>query len=75
MIDTTTNTVPRIAEEEAMWAFDEMLDEIYEPVTIASSQFYASEILKNCDPIAYRVAFAEYVDNLAIDGTEVEGWA
>ena len=32
---------------------DEIIDECYEEVEIGCCTFYPSEILKNCDPIAY----------------------
>jgi len=33
-------------------------------VKIGTSTFYASQILNNCDPVMYRIAFDEYVDFL-----------
>jgi hypothetical protein len=45
-------------------AFDEMLDECYEPFKIGDMTFYASDILRDCDPIAYRIAVGEYEDEL-----------
>jgi hypothetical protein len=51
-------------EQELEEQFDEMLDESYEPFKIGTSTFYASQILNNCDPIMYRIAFDEYVDFL-----------
>ena len=35
--------------------FDEMLDECYPVVKIGELTFYPSQILKECDPIAYRI--------------------
>lgn len=49
-------------EEEAEAMFDEMLDDCYEAVKIGNSIFYASQILKNCDPIAYNIGVYEYID-------------
>lgn len=43
-------------------AFDEMLDDCYEPITIGFGKFYASDILYNCDPIAYRIGVSEFED-------------
>jgi len=63
-----------LTEEEGMARFDQMLDECYEPVKIAWGEYYPSVILKECDPIAYRVAFSEYADSLAEDGEPVEGY-
>jgi hypothetical protein len=39
--------------------FDEMLDELYPVVIMGELTFYPSQILKNCDPIAYRIAMSE----------------
>ena len=44
--------------------FDEMLDDLYEPITIGFGKYYASDILKNCDPIAYRIGLSEFEDYL-----------
>ena len=41
---------------------DEMLDEVYPPYQIGGLTFYASQILKNCDPIAYRIGLSEMED-------------
>ena len=42
--------------------FDEMLDEAYPVVKIGELTFYPSQILKQCDPIAYRIGVSEYED-------------
>lgn len=42
--------------------FDEMLDDSYEPYRIGELTFYPSDILYNCDPIAYRIAVSEHED-------------
>lgn len=41
---------------------DELLDECYEPMQIGGLTFYASDILYNCDPIAYRITASEMED-------------
>ncbi len=63
-----------LTEEEGMDMYDEMLDECYPGLNVAGYTFYASTILKKCDPIAYRVGFSEYADQLAENGTPVEGY-
>lgn len=63
-----------IKEYEAMEMFDAMLDDCYHPVFIAYGEFFASTILKDCDPIGYRQLFIEYVDTLPEDGIKVEGY-
>jgi hypothetical protein len=42
--------------------YDEFLDEVYGEVQIGTLTFYPSDILKNCDPIAYRVGLSDYED-------------
>ena len=39
--------------------FDEWLDDVYPTYEIAGITLYPSQILKNCDPIAYRIALSE----------------
>ena len=46
--------------------FDEYLDEAGEQHTSVGS-FYPSNILKNCDPIAYRCAKSDYEGNFDLD--------
>jgi hypothetical protein len=42
--------------------FDDWLDEVYPTYEIAGITLYPSQMLKNCDPIAYRIALSEYED-------------
>jgi hypothetical protein len=49
-------------ESEIEEQFDEMLDECYPVVKIGELTFYPSQILKNCDPIAYNIGVSEYMD-------------
>ena len=46
-------------------SFDQALDDLYPDVKIGYSTFTASEILFNCDPIAYQIGLAEHEDYLA----------
>ena len=48
-------------EDEALEAYDEFLDEEGE-IDVAGMTFYPSTILKECDPIAYRCGFADWLD-------------
>jgi len=41
--------------------FDEMLNEVYGEINVAGSIFTASDILKNCDSIAYSVYASDYL--------------
>jgi hypothetical protein len=54
-----------ITEYEAEQMFDEYLDDSTEPVKLGFGTFYASKILKNCDPIAYDLGLSEFYDHLA----------
>ena len=45
--------------------FDEMLDESYPVVTMGSLTFYPSQILKECDPIAYNESLLDFQDSIA----------
>jgi hypothetical protein len=45
---------------ELKQVFDEALDDSWGVFIIADMKFYASQILKDCDPIAYRVALADF---------------
>ena len=42
--------------------FDEMLDELYPEYSIAGITLTPSHILRECDPIAYRIALSEFED-------------
>ena len=50
--------------------YDEFLDEIEGSVTVAGMEFYASDILKSCDPIAYRCGKADFESNYDLDNCE-----
>lgn len=43
--------------------YDESLDSDG-PVNVLGMEFYPSDILKNCDPIAYRCGKNDYIDSL-----------
>ena len=48
-----------MTEEE----FDDWLDDVYPTYAIGGITLYPSQILKNCDPIAYRIAMSEMEDD------------
>ena len=50
--------------------FDSYLDDSEETVTICGIEFYPSDILKSCDPIAYRCAKSDYESNYDLDNVE-----
>ena len=47
-------------EEEVMDLFDDMLNELYNGVSIVRIEFLPSKILKECDPVAYRTEFSNF---------------
>ena len=50
--------------------FDSYLDDVEETVTVCGMEFYPSDIIKNCDPIAYRCAKSDYESNIDLDDVE-----
>lgn len=60
VIDGFIRSLEPIDEKEI---FDNFLDEIYEPVQIAGIEYSVSQILKDCDPIRYRVEMNDYFYN------------
>ena len=48
--------------------YNEMLDECYEPYSMGGMTFYPSDVLKNCDEIAWRVGFDDFFDDETILG-------
>ena len=56
------------AEFEPETRFDEMLDEVYEAVHIGELTFDPSDILKSCDPVAYRVYLSDYESDMIESG-------
>ncbi len=40
--------------------YDEMLNDVYGTFKIGYLEFDAADILKSCDPIAYRVGLSDY---------------
>ena len=54
----------KYTQEELEEMHDEMLDEVYAPFRIGDVDFYASNILANCDPIMYSISVDEFADFL-----------
>lgn len=50
-----------VAFEIKTW-FDEMLDESYKPFVIGNLTFYPSQILRECDPVAYHQSLLDFED-------------
>jgi hypothetical protein len=55
--------------------YEELLDECWPEVTIGCGTYSPSQILKNCDEVAFEIGVKENLDNLAEDGVlyEVDG--
>jgi len=47
--------------------FTEMLDECYPEVAVGSCTFNPSDVMKNCDPVAFRIGVGEYLSSLKDD--------
>ena len=50
--------------------FDEFLDEIEGSITVAGMEFFPSDILKSCDPVAYRCAKNNFESDYDLDNCE-----
>ena len=48
--------------------FDQMLNEVYNKVKIGDIEFFPSQILYDCDPIAYSVYLNDWHDSECSDG-------
>lgn len=52
-----------VSDYELHERYDDMLDDVYGEVSIAGYEYSTSNALKNVDPIAYRVGFADWLDS------------
>ena len=65
----------KIPEYTAIALFEEWLDEILPPVEMFGSEYLASAVFREVDPIAYRCEFGTWVDVQQKDGQfTVEGY-
>lgn len=69
-IETKQNEINSFEYEISESDFDNVLDESEESVTIFGMEFYPSDILKSCDPIAYRCAKSDYESSYDLDDVE-----
>lgn len=58
----------KLTEFELQDMFNEMLDEIYEAVSICGYTYIASHALKEIDPIAYEEEYNNWIDFNLKDG-------
>ena len=56
-------------EDAATDAFEEMLDDCYEPFRIGGAEYLPSRVLKEVDPTNYYCRLADY-----IDGIDLSDW-
>ena len=57
---------------ETVSAYDDMLDEIYSPVSVGELVFDASRVLREMDPIAYKCGWIDWCDAEGIDTDDLE---
>ena len=69
-IETKQSEINSFEYEISESDFDEVLDEIEQPVNVCGMEFYPSDILKNCDPVGYRCAKADYESSYDLDDVE-----
>jgi len=55
----------------ALEAYDDYLDEVYDLASVGFS-YAASRVLREVDPIAYRVGFWDWLDSEGIDSDDLE---
>lgn len=60
IVDVERLDIDLYDESDVKSQFEEMLDECYPEYEIAGVTLYPSEILRDCDPVAYRGALYEY---------------
>lgn len=63
----------KITDQDLTDMFDDMLDESGY-VMVAGWEFLPSQIIKNCDTVAYRIDRDNYADMLVSGGYEIEGY-
>ena len=66
MSDYITSDGQEITDHDAHERFDEMLNECYDVIKFGEMTYMPADVLKECDPIAYRCMFNDYADS--------EGW-
>lgn len=63
-IELITTNLEYQTERELHDAFDAMLDETTERVSLLGMTYAPSDVLKNVDPIAYRCGFNDWLDSM-----------
>ena len=47
--------------------FSSMLDDCYDKITICGVEFLPSDVLKSCDPVAYKCYYNDYISEIDIE--------
>ena len=50
------------SEDELQGSYDEMLDDCNPEIKIGTLTYCPSQVLKDCDPIAYQIGLGEFID-------------
>lgn len=50
--------------------FDQYLNDTYEEITIMGITFSPAKVLRECDPIAYRVYCQDFIDEMEKENNE-----
>lgn len=61
----------KMTDYELEQHFNDLLDEAWGTVIIAGMEYSTSYALKECDPIAYRVALSDFESQLEDEDTEI----
>lgn len=59
--------------DEAIEAWDYLLNESSGSLVVYGLEFDASRVLKKLDPIAYRCGLLDFIDSMGIDSDDLEG--
>lgn len=62
-----TNPETGLTDYEMEQRYIEMLDDVYGMVTVAGYQYETSRLLKEIDPIAYRVGLSDFESSYGSD--------
>ena len=69
-ICTAQSNIETFEYEASESEFDEFLDEVDSSVVIYGMEFLPSDILKSCDPVAYRCAKNDFESDYDLDNCE-----
>ena len=62
------------SEHEVIQAYEEALNEAYEPFRFGQLEYEPATVLKRIDPVVYREGLLDYADSLAQDGLLPDDW-